>query len=207
MASDGDYEQKRRDSGEEEDGDRERYHEDDGEEDRKPRKKTHDDDYSGSEDNGKARKKTSQYDDESGIGIKDMDIKVISKIRQFKDEQTGKPKFSRGATVILKPNGTLEQQQNMDRYQQFVTAFKAVDTDNSGTISKRELYAVRAETGRTSPGPRPHQPWALLLSPALGPPRTHAHTHIHIHRCSPRRGSQTASRRWRSSRASTRTVH
>ena len=27
---------------------------------------------------------TPQYDDESGIGIKDMDIKVISKIRQFK---------------------------------------------------------------------------------------------------------------------------
>jgi len=45
---------------------------------------------------------------------------------------------------------TLEQQQNMDRYQQFVTAFKAVDTDNSGTISKRELYAVLAKAGLTN---------------------------------------------------------
>ena len=38
----------------------------------------------------------------------------------------------------------------MSQYDQYLAAFKAVDTDNSGAISKRELYAVLEKAGLTS---------------------------------------------------------
>lgn len=41
---------------------------------------------------------------------------------------------------------TLEQRQ-MSQYDQYVAAFKAVDSDNSGSISKRELYQVLKVAG------------------------------------------------------------
>jgi len=44
---------------------------------------------------------------------------------------------------------TLEQKK-MSQYDQFVAAFKAVDTDGSGTISKRELYQVLKTSGLTN---------------------------------------------------------
>ena len=44
---------------------------------------------------------------------------------------------------------TLEQRK-MSQYDQYVAAFKAVDTDGSGTISKRELYAVLEKAGLTN---------------------------------------------------------
>ena len=44
---------------------------------------------------------------------------------------------------------TLEQRQTLSQYDQYVAAFKAVDIDNSGTISKRELYTVLKTAGLT----------------------------------------------------------
>lgn len=44
---------------------------------------------------------------------------------------------------------TLEQRQTLSQYDQYVAAFKAVDQDNSGTISKRELYDVLRKAGLT----------------------------------------------------------
>lgn len=41
---------------------------------------------------------------------------------------------------------TLEQKK-MSQYDQYVAAFEAVDTDGSGTISKRELYSVLRKAG------------------------------------------------------------
>lgn len=44
---------------------------------------------------------------------------------------------------------TLEQRQTLSQYDQYVAAFKAVDIDGSGTISKRELYTVLKTAGLT----------------------------------------------------------
>ena len=45
---------------------------------------------------------------------------------------------------------TLEQKQTLSQYDQYLAAFKAVDTDNSGTISKRELLEVLKKAGLAS---------------------------------------------------------
>ena len=42
---------------------------------------------------------------------------------------------------------SLEKSSGMSQYDKYVEAFKAVDKDNSGSISKRELYAILEKSG------------------------------------------------------------
>jgi hypothetical protein len=69
---------------------------------------------------------TPQYDDSTGIGIKDMDIKVISKISTGKSDD-GKKQFTRVNNVVLKPQGTLEEMEKGmggKKWKQFVVELK-----------------------------------------------------------------------------------
>lgn len=71
--------------------------------------------------------------------------KTLTKLLPPKQELARKPK--RFTSNSLPSLLTLEQKNELSRYDQFVAAFKAVDADGSGSISKRELYQVLKKAG------------------------------------------------------------
>ena len=62
-------------------------------------------------------------------------------------EPEAKKHAARPAASKSLPSLLTQEQRNMSQYEQYMAAFKAVDSDGSGTISKRELYAVLKTAG------------------------------------------------------------
>lgn len=61
-------------------------------------------------------------------------------------EKTAQRSTRMGGSASL-PSLLSQEQKQMSQYDQYVAAFRAVDADGSGSISKRELYMVLQKAG------------------------------------------------------------
>ena len=88
-------------------------------------------------------------DGEGHISLKSM-RRTLTKLLPPVDDSASAAQRAKRLTSNSLPSLLTLEQRKMSQYDQYVAAFKAVDTDGSGTISKRELYTVLEKAGLTN---------------------------------------------------------